>query len=440
MTVNQALARAGLDLGANQSMRIELVRRDAGGDSESVVVASLWQLRAGMDVSLQANDILIVQPPKAADRPVAAVDHLRITIHGLPGSNVPITFVKYADSQSRVHLPMVPAVGLKGLSCDEAAKAINKAYLDQNAIRNADATVTRDDIIGAWFPLGPIQPAEVLRVRTFDTSAGGLETSLDLTVSAGGDVELPHIKPARVAGLKDYEAEAAIAEAYTTALIHPMPVIAVERPGRAVVPSQPAKPAPAPAKTQTFSIMGKVPRSGQYAMNWQEHAQPETIKTALEVSGYNTARDPAQMIILIHRADQLLTFRTVGDLLDDPDSDVALQDHDIVLLPDWQRKGEPQPGGRYYVTGVAHSGAYTAAGPLSMRQALNSAGYRVEDGDYLTRISPTRGWFVLRIADVLKYDCPEWFEVLPGDLLCVCREGRAMLPPPTPTTKPSANP
>lgn len=490
ITVNQALACSGFDIAQNQGMSIRLVRRSSS-DGEIVLIAAVSQLRGGMDIPIQANDVLSVQAPQPADRPLAAGDHLRITIHDLVAGNVATTFMKYTDGQGQVHMPLVPAVPLAGLSCDVADKAITKAYFDQNLLRDARVTVTREDITGAWFPLGAIQAGESLRVRIFDLPDGGTESSselkvsaaghlklpqikpgkvaglnnyevegtaiqagespgvrtfdppersressLDLMVSAAGDLKLPRIKPVKVAGLDDYEAEEAIGQAYKRAGIWRMPVLTIERASRPLPDNHLPKPTTSPLTENAFSILGNVAKPGQYSLHPAGQAQSANIKAALELAGLRPEAVRAQVIMTVRQSGRYLSFHTVGDLLDNPELDVPLQRGDVLLVGD--NGAAKSELGLYYVTGVARSGAYDASRhSVTMRQALVAAGYNPADGEYLTRINREGGISVMTIAELFKCEA-RWLYVSPGDVLCVCRRRDAMVPALWPTTRTDA--
>lgn len=227
VTVRQALASAGADLAQSPAKDVDIKRR--GSDqSEELLTSSVAELTGDRDFPLQANDIVTLRDPKPTDRSIEPGDHLRVSIGDLVGPNQIAGFNKVVDQEGRLHMPMVGAVKVASLSFAEAQRAITTAYRDANLIREADNEVVRQQTSGQWISHSPLRPNDWLLLRIWDLYAPTVESRVKVRVSPEGTIALPLVRPVKVGGMQDYEAELAIAKAYKTANLIQNAIVALE--------------------------------------------------------------------------------------------------------------------------------------------------------------------------------------------------------------------
>lgn len=228
ITVRQALASAGADLAQSQAKEVDIQRSENQQSTQSMTIG-VSELVGDRDLAIWPNDVVMLRDAKPADRRIAARDPLRVSIAELMRPNQVDIFNKVVDGQGRLHMPMVGAVQVAGLSLPEAQRAITKAYFEAKLIRDAENEVVWGQTRGQWIPLKPMRPGEWLLVRVWDVEAPNVETRLKLQISEQGKATLPMIGAVKIEGMEDYEAEQEVARSYKAANLIQSPTVAIER-------------------------------------------------------------------------------------------------------------------------------------------------------------------------------------------------------------------
>lgn len=201
------------------------------------VVLTVAPARAADDGTTPATRPAATRPATtqpATTQPADAVgphDLIVIAIPGLIGPGIEYRKPVRVDAAGRVRLPHIDnLIPLAGLSLSDAEGALDKALRDGNVLANAGVLidrVERGDAPGV--KPGPIAAGDVVRFSIADLSGPGVEYVRTLHVSEAGNIGVPVLGQTRVAGMTEFEAEAALVKAYADQNVLSNAVVSVLR-------------------------------------------------------------------------------------------------------------------------------------------------------------------------------------------------------------------
>jgi protein involved in polysaccharide export with SLBB domain len=134
------------------------------------------------------------------------------------------------DDEGKVSLPLIRRVAVSGMNFPDAAKAIGKLYIDNGYFRTPKIEVSRtEESAQAKIKPAPIAAGEHVSIRIYDFPKPGTSEDLDIAIDADGNADLPKIGKIKFAGLKECQAEDAVADALQKAKALKGPIVLVRR-------------------------------------------------------------------------------------------------------------------------------------------------------------------------------------------------------------------